>query len=804
MRKLISLGFIDTIISFLFFYKIEVPFVLYLGVAIPLFLFALSNYKLRTNKEFYSSFLLALLINLSVYLFKSWCDGFRPCFDTIDICFIIYSSFIGVFFIISLFQKKIKNSFTPLESKYPERTYDLQRLVDYIENHNQVGLNGSWGNGKTYLYNLLKQEKNAKYFFIEVSVMSVTIDFVEKFIVNEINNILEQNRIFSKSSSKLKHFLNQSFFPNLGDFFTESNSYTELIDDLKNDIKKLSKPILINFEDIDRIKDEEVIYKIFNISEKIAGEKIKILYLYEEEKLLKLLDVEKLYLEKYIPYVVELTPLSFQRIVQVSLNNLGLKNVEFKDFDFLTLSFYTPSELKENLGISLKFDFEIKYFSIRKIETFLKEVDEAVENDAFKELSDYKEKIILFFVIKHFMYDLYNKIDPESYFSDENIIEYKENHYSISDFFLKFKNKEFGDSDIQSILQEQNNRDYLCLLILFKFEFSCFTPPAEEDRIKQIIFEDIKNIKKKQTNEKINRLIRNLYWNGKSEYTDYEKAAQLMNELVLNVPIEKQEAGYKNFCEILFHQNFKKKDNSTIMRLGIPSEFPIFEAFNIYENDEKQWIKLLDFIFAHEKIDSITSELIVSLNKCLYTNKNVYLHILKLFNELKIIGNFNKNKSYKIFLKNYFSVLSGFCDTRFIRFINNEKSDTELNKQFMTTEHLPNCILELTDLQNTIPFITEMNNDIEIIKKFIEKNVEIINSEEELKEYNPTPNSKISIVSSLSKILEELRKEKFTDLQLKNELINGYKTGKYSPYEVQYIWENYFEAEDKKNETCGG
>ena len=113
----------------------------------------------------------------------------------------------------------------------------------------------------------------------------------------------------------------------------------------------------------------------------------------------------------------------------------------------------------------------------------------------------------------------------------------------------------------------------------------------------------------------------------------------------------------------------------------------------------------------------------------------------------------------------------------------------------MTTDLLPNCILKLTELQNTIPFMTEMNKDIEIIKNFIEKNIGIINSEEELKEYNPTPNSKISIVSSLSKILEELRKEKFTDLQLKNELINGYKTSKYSPYEVQYIWENYFKED---------
>ena len=110
MRKTFSTILLSILVSFLIFYKIEVPFVLYLGVAIPLFLFALSNYKIKTNKEFYSSFLLVLLINLSVYLFKSWCDGFRPCFDTIDICFIAYSFLVIVFYIISLFKNKIKNS----------------------------------------------------------------------------------------------------------------------------------------------------------------------------------------------------------------------------------------------------------------------------------------------------------------------------------------------------------------------------------------------------------------------------------------------------------------------------------------------------------------------------------------------------------------------------------------------------------------------------------------------------------------------------------------------------------------------
>ncbi len=91
--------------------------------------------------------------------------------------------------------------------------------------------------------------------------------------------------------------------------------------------------------------------------------------------------------------------------------------------------------------------------------------------------------------------------------------------------------------------------------------------------------------------------------------------------------------------------------------------------------------------------------------------------------------------------------------------------------------------------------MTEMNNDIEIIKKFIEKNIEIINSEEELKEYNPQVKTESSIEYNHSKKLKELQAKKYTEKQLLEKLEIGYKLGQYSPYEIQYIWENYFKED---------
>ena len=49
----------------------------------------------------------------------------------------------------------------------------------------------------------------------------------------------------------------------------------------EKDVRRLDKDILIVFEDIDRIKDPDIVRKIFAIAEKLAGDKIHILYQYE-------------------------------------------------------------------------------------------------------------------------------------------------------------------------------------------------------------------------------------------------------------------------------------------------------------------------------------------------------------------------------------------------------------------------------------------------------------------------------------------------------------------------------------------
>lgn len=63
-------------------------------------------------------------------------------------------------------------------------------------------------------------------------------------------------------------------------------TYTDLISDLKQKIKKLSKPIVITIEDIDRIQYADIILKIFSIAENLVDtneKNIKFIYQYDEK-----------------------------------------------------------------------------------------------------------------------------------------------------------------------------------------------------------------------------------------------------------------------------------------------------------------------------------------------------------------------------------------------------------------------------------------------------------------------------------------------------------------------------------------
>ena len=102
------------------------------------------------------------------------------------------------------------------------------------------------------------------------------------------------------------------------------------------DTKQLCN-IFITFEDVDRIADRTIVHKVFAISEILTRwtTRVRILFQYDRSKLCKIFEDES-YLEKYIPYTIDLTPISFGRCIKVLLKkerSKGLScHINEKDF----------------------------------------------------------------------------------------------------------------------------------------------------------------------------------------------------------------------------------------------------------------------------------------------------------------------------------------------------------------------------------------------------------------------------------------------------------------------------------------
>ena len=788
MRKNLSIAVVSAILSVLLFFSIDIGFYKYIIVSGLLISFFSINYCICKNKKFYRTFLLIDIINLIVFLVKKYFDGFRVCFDTQDKVYIGYFVILLIIFLLT-YVDRFKSQKAKYENLFSERQYDLDRLVNYLQQFNTVGIDAHWGDGKSFLFKLLQDKYNDTYYFINIGVLSVTVDTIEKFVVDEINHILEENGIYSSASSKIKDFVKQPVFHDLGNLFVDSNSYTELFDTLLNDVQRLKKGIVITFEDIDRIKSSETIYKIFALADKLSSENIKILYQYDENELLKILQVKKLYLEKYIPYTIELTQIKFQRIISVFLKNNNYSNICYKDFEFLTLrTIFIPWQIQKKLGINFNLDLDIFGFSIRKIQIFLEEVNNALKNEIF---INYKRQVITFFFIKHFMYHIFEKLSIETSFLDSCKFVYKKKTYTIYELFNAFESGELKDTDISCVFKNQYNRDILALICYFDYKFS-WSPKVDNeqksDKVYSIQTEDVSNIKDNQNNEKIERLIWNLLCNGKSEYTDFEEAVKLMKELVLNLPIEKQEDGYSIFWNKLGYGDFDKFDNMTIFRIGVSDFTSIFQAFRVYEQDAEVWKKLIDFYLTHNKIKNINSSLLQVLKYCLISNKEVYFYVLKKFNELVITGNMNDTKSYRSFFISYTEAFSnlGYINTRELNYISEDvlhKFDVE----FVKKEVIQKFIQDFNELYKRIP-LEQAKKEILLMIAFLEKNIKLIEAENTLEEFKGGIKSEMSMELSTDKIIKELKEKNLTEKQLLETLKEGYEKGKYSAHEVATVW----------------
>ncbi|WP_407445167.1 P-loop NTPase fold protein [Fibrobacter sp.] len=267
--------------------------------------------------------------NIAAYVAIKYFQGFEFDFSAPYAIFALYIfTLLVIFFIFILKSRKHNKANKDEDALFADREKDLECLKNYLRSYKIVGLNAKWGDGKTFLINKLRKQLANDYHFITIEVLASTIDSIETYIIDEISNLLEINGIYPSKSLKIKRFFERSNYGWLKALFEKNESYDKMMESLICDLEKLDKPLILNFEDIDRLASGDIVMKIFSLTEKLSkSEKIKVIFQYDNQKLLNVLKQDNIFIEKYIPHEVNLTKISF-------FNQLKLSCISKKFQDF--------------------------------------------------------------------------------------------------------------------------------------------------------------------------------------------------------------------------------------------------------------------------------------------------------------------------------------------------------------------------------------------------------------------------------------------------------------------------------------
>lgn len=151
---------------------------------------------------------------------------------------------------------------------------------------------------------------------------------------------------------------------------------SESYESLCREFDKLKKKILVIFEDIDRIYDKTIIQKLFAISEKISGKRLHVIFHYDMH-VLKEQGFDRNYLEKYIPYTVNLTEIPYEKLVEYLWEDLGMSDMPLKMDDVRRICRSLTGLYKMNhlLGADISLNINLSdCISIRKVRIFLSNI----------------------------------------------------------------------------------------------------------------------------------------------------------------------------------------------------------------------------------------------------------------------------------------------------------------------------------------------------------------------------------------------------------------------------------------------
>ncbi|MGL5751622.1 MAG: P-loop NTPase fold protein, partial [Paraclostridium sp.] len=372
---------------------------------------------------------------------------------------------------------------------YEEKQGDFERILYFLTNTdnkiNTLGINGKFGVGKTFIidYTLNHLENLDKYEILKIRCLMLEKDEIYPYLSNQLNRILIKNLILTGHSKKIKRTVALGIESKLGGVSNLLNRETN-IDDIQNfkeAIMKLKKTIIIVFDDIDRLHDSEKIDKIFSFVSDFSVRNIKVLILYNSANLYNINEkYNRNYLEKFIPNVMDITELSFSKLLKIEINKLNLNEEDFRFLYVLDTPEYLIYNSSTNGGYCEKrnqwtFNYGVEKLINGKISTKLNPTPRKIkmfllESKEFLDFFKFKidNRIIIGYIfLKHFLYeDFYEKINQREDFEEifkinlENIDGNEK--FSLQD--LDLVKKLILKKDYYKKIESQVKKDYIIRL----------------------------------------------------------------------------------------------------------------------------------------------------------------------------------------------------------------------------------------------------------------------------------------------------------------------------------------------------
>jgi len=791
---MLTVFLISLLLSTIIFYPFNPTYVVYWGCIVLIWVILLMNYSIEKNRQMYKNIVLFSYANLVALVAMKYFVHRTLHFDFSNI--VLFSVNCGLVAVVA-FQcvSSKKRDVSPSEAViFPKRQHDLVRIENYINKFDIVGINGTWGSGKTFIVNELKKQANIRdeYIFIEIDLLSCNLDEIQVILLNEMEKVLKNHGIIARHSYKLKKILgDKSVFHNVKHLIIGDDvSYSEAIDGFRNEINLLDRSLIVVYEDIDRISDKNIIKKIFSISEKLSSQKIKILYQYDEYNL-KLLGFDRGYLEKYIPYVVNLTDIGFFEVLEYTFKEKWIEELPLKqdELHFLKYPIYAEPIIGNILNKHQAYNLHISGTGIRKVKHFLYELTTAMKGNDHYCNKECRKTVIIFYFIKHLYASIYEQLHLEHGLLDTLKFEYNGKKYTILEIIDLYKlnqsdlDKGFSVEDVKKIFDVKKNADHYAVICLFGYNLDIYKMENVRDEFAKV---SAASLLDNNANEKKDRLIWHLLCGGKSEYTDVEAAVAKLISDVLDRPRDEQHEVFLKFNNDLYYGEYEKNDNETIFKLGIPQFMSLFQSFRVVNPSPENWIKLIALYFNETMEENITVEFIETFHYCSLNSREIYLEVLKRFNNLNITGNMNDQTCYRYFLKNYLRALSslGYMNTS-VLWRMESGGDGILHKEIVI-EMLNGMRQELEELKEQIP-VPCVQKDLDIIIEFIMKNICIINAPLSLSKSKAAIKTKISSRWPHQDEIDKLKSLNLSEEKLLREIAVLYQEGKLGAAEIKSL-----------------